>query len=208
MHPEFAPWRDQTVHCEKLQYPFPWHLFTIFREFRAPKLVELQLPPEFATQPAIAILARVFQLHLAQLHLDAVSFRGIDLKVVWKKAHGREALVLLVIYLKRFLPGRFLIVVEFTKIQNAPLRCFAAGQPPALLDAEVPVLLAILFSLVRSQEHFCWQNAMVLPPRKEGRSALQAFLRLAVLKRNYLWDFGDQSLSFLGANWVELRKIG
>jgi hypothetical protein len=61
-------------------------------------------------------------------------------------------------HINGFAPPGLLAVVDFTKIEHLPLVDLAVRQPPVLDYGPVPVLLAILISLFRSQKH-----ARILP---------------------------------------------
>jgi hypothetical protein len=50
-------------------------------------------------------------------------------------------------------------------------------------DAEVAVVLAVLFSVGAAQKHGKQQNARVLKGRKEGRSSLRGFQRTRVVAK-------------------------
>jgi len=65
MHAEFAPGIEQAIDHQQLQHLFPTHRLTAFRQPLLPELVQAQLLPEFACQPAVAEYARTLQFQPA-----------------------------------------------------------------------------------------------------------------------------------------------
>jgi hypothetical protein len=159
VQPELAARIDQPVHHQQFHHLRPTHLFPAPRQLLFPEPIQFQLPPQLARQPAIAVWSRPPQLHLAQLHLQAVNGFGRHRPVFGKQAQRFVALLLLIEHRQRLTPGRLLAVVDLSEIQNAALRHFARLQPPAFFDAVIAMLLAVLDPLMTAQKHARQQNA-------------------------------------------------
>lgn len=87
MHAEFATGIEQTVDHQQSQHLFPTHRFTAFGQTLSPELVEVQLLPKFACQPATTEGARTLQFQPAQAHLHAVDGIGGHFPIVGKQTH-------------------------------------------------------------------------------------------------------------------------
>jgi len=77
----------------------------VFRQARVPKLIEAQLAPQLAPQPATAEQARTPQFEAAQFYLQAVDRIGGNLAIVRKQT---QILILLLLFIKhrqRLAPG-------------------------------------------------------------------------------------------------------
>ena len=138
---------EQAIHHQQPQHLLPTHRLARFRQALLPKLIQPELLPQLARQPAIAEGPRPPQFQPAQLHLDAVQRIGGNFPVIREQAHGGVALFVFVEDLQRLAPRGLLLVVDLAQIQHRPLHRLAAGQPPILHDAEVAVVLAVLLSV-------------------------------------------------------------
>src|SRR5205085_1250507 len=153
MHAEFAAGIEQTIDHQQPQHLLPTYRFTTFRQTLSPELVEAQLLPEFAGQPATTENARTPQFQPAQAHLHAVDGIGGNFPIVGKQTHGCEALFTFVEYIERLAPRGLLLIVDLAEIENGALRGLAAGQPPVLDHAEIPMILAVLAPVCAAQKH-------------------------------------------------------
>jgi len=126
---------------------------TAFWQTLAPELIQTQLLPQLASQPAVAEHAWPPQLQTAQPNLCAVHGIGGKLAIVREQTHRGEALFRLVEYLQRLSPRRLLLIVDLAEIQDRALRRFAAGQPSVLDDAEVAMVLAVFLAIRAAQKH-------------------------------------------------------
>jgi len=134
-----------------------------------PELIQTQLLPQFAGQPAVAEYARSPQFQTAQAHLDAVNGIGWNLPVIGKQTHGGEALLGFIEHFQRPAPCCLLPVVDLTQIQNRALRRLAAGQTAVLDNAEVAMVLAVFASVGAAQKHLsaaAWQRSQA---QKRGK---------------------------------------
>jgi hypothetical protein len=173
MHPKLAARIQQTIHHQQAQHFLPGHGFPPFWQLGLPELVQLQLPPQFTTQPAAAERSRPFQLHLAQLDLQHIDI-GSDFPVVRKQAKCREFLLFLIEHLQRLAPGCLLAIVDLAQIHHRAMHNPPTRNAATLHNAEIPVLFAIFLTTMNFQVHACWQNARIFAAWKEGRSGLQS----------------------------------
>ena len=82
MHAEFAAGIEQTIDHQQPQHLFPTHRFTAFGQTLSPELIQAQLLPKLACQPAIAEDARTLQFQTAQAHLYAIDGIGGKFPIV------------------------------------------------------------------------------------------------------------------------------
>src|ERR1700728_297150 len=144
MHPEFAAGIEQTIDHQQPHHLFPTYRFTAFGQTLSPELIETQLLPKLARQPATTEDAWTLQFQPTQAHLHAVDRIGGNFPIVGKQTHGGEALFGLVEYVQRLAPRRLLLVVDLAEIENGALGCLAAGQTAVLDHAEIPMVLTVL----------------------------------------------------------------
>jgi hypothetical protein len=85
--------------------------------------------------------------------LQAVGGIFGNLAILREQAQSARAVLLLIENFQGLAPGRFLLVVDFTQVQDRALRRLTARQPPVLHHAEVAVLLAILLAIGGAQKH-------------------------------------------------------
>src|SRR5580704_1534014 len=76
VHPKFATRIDQPIDHQQFQHLRPSYAFSSLRQLLDPEPIHLQLSPQLAPQPAVAVWSRSLQLHLAELHLHAVDRVG------------------------------------------------------------------------------------------------------------------------------------
>ena len=69
---------QQPVHYQELQHFLPRDAFTPAAETTVPKLLQAQLLPQLARQPATAEKARTSQLEAAHFHGDLVQLNLLD----------------------------------------------------------------------------------------------------------------------------------
>jgi hypothetical protein len=140
---------DQAVAHQGLQDLVPGRALARGRQAGRKEAVQPQLPIELAGQPAGAPLARSVQLHLAQMHLDAVIRRMVGYGPIGREQGQLAGLAgLLVEALDHPAPGFTLTVVDLAQIKNLALHDPAARATLALNNAPVAVLLAVLDALV------------------------------------------------------------
>ena len=175
MHAEFAAGIEQTIDHQQPQHLLPTYRFTAFGQTLSPELIEAQLLPKLAGQPATTENARTLQFQPAQAHLHTVDGIGGDFPIVGKQTHRGEALFGLVEYIQRLAPRRLLLIVDLAEIENGALCCLAAGQSPVLDHAEIPMILAVLAPVCAAQKHPQQQHARDGHLRKEARSSPSLF---------------------------------
>src|SRR5665213_1576448 len=186
----------------------PRYAFSSWRQFLRPEPIQLQLPPQFAAQPAVAIRPRPLQLHLAELYLHAVDGVAGNRAVLRKQTQRRQALLRFIKYFQSPAPGRLLAVVNFAEIQHLPLRHFPRLQTPAFHHRVIAVLLAVLHPRVAAQKHSQLQNARNPHRFIEGRSALQALLKMFYSQRRaYLRDPPEFSAKSISTAKVGLTAV-
>ena len=112
---------NEPVGAGNLEQPRPVGAFARGGKFGGPKLIQTQLLPQLARQPARAILARMAQLILIQVQRQ----RGRVAR--WWNAIGREQTARFSLarigieHLQRFGPSGVLRIVEFPQIQEGLL---------------------------------------------------------------------------------------
>src|SRR6516225_8792651 len=140
--------------------------------------------PQFACQPAVAEHSRPPQFQPAQFYLHTVQLISRQFPVVREQAYGGVTFFFLDKYIQRSSPGRLLLVVDLAPVQNRPLHALTASQPMILDDAEVAVVLAVLFSVGAAQEHGNSRMPEFWQERK------RAGLHSAVFRELVLWPKG------------------
>src|SRR5207253_4185167 len=121
MHMKLAARMQQPVHYQELQHFLPRDASTPAAETTVPKLLQAQLLPQLARQPATAEKARTSQLEPAHFHLQTVDRIGRNLAVVRKQTQVLIILLLFIKHRQRLLPCRSLMVVDLTEIENRSL---------------------------------------------------------------------------------------
>lgn len=153
MHAEFAAGIDQAIDHQELEHLGPGNLFLPLRQALAPEVVQLQLPPQFAAQPAVPEGPGPPENQLVHANLHGVKSIRRHGPIVGEQAHGHRFLPAFADYRKRLAPGRLLRVVDLAEVKHLALEHLAARQPPTLDDAEVAMLLAVLATLACLQVH-------------------------------------------------------
>src|SRR5215471_9865631 len=106
MHAELAAGIEQTIDHQQPQHLFPAHSFPALRQTLLPELVQAELLPQFASQPATAEYSWPPQLQTAQANLCAIHGVSGKFAIVREQTHRGEALFGLVEYLQRLSPRR------------------------------------------------------------------------------------------------------
>jgi hypothetical protein len=153
MHTELAARIDETVNDQQPQHLLPTHGFTALRQTLLPELIQAQLLPQFAGQPAVAEHTWPSQFQTTQPDLRAIHCIGRKLSISREQTHRGETLLYLIEYLQRFPPRGLLLIVDLTQIQHRALRRLATGQPPVFDDAEVAMILPIFPAVGATQKH-------------------------------------------------------
>ena len=104
VHTKLTSWFDQPVHHQQLQHLRPVHLFSSWWQFLFPEPIQLQLSPQLASQPAVAVRPCAPQLHLAQLHLDRIHDISGSGSIFGEKTQRCGTLLLLIEHLQSFAP--------------------------------------------------------------------------------------------------------
>ena len=152
MQPPLAARIDQPIDRQRLQHMPPAGALPRIRQAFAPKLIQLQLIPQSATDPARAPLPRTPQLKLAQAHLHAVilgvgrhvSIRRIKRQLVGLPAHRVK-------HIGDFRPSRLLAVVDLAQIKQMPLHP-TPRRAHLLGDAPITMILAVLEPMMTLQK--------------------------------------------------------
>ena len=153
MHAKLAARIEQTIDHQQPQHLLPTHRFAPFRQPLLPELIQPQLLPQLACQPAVAEYPRPPQFQPAQLHLHAVDRIGGKFPVVRKQTQRPIALFFLIEHLQRLAPRCLLLIVDLAQIQHCPLHRLAARHTAILHDAEVAMVLAVLLPVCAAQKH-------------------------------------------------------
>ena len=113
-----------------------------------PKVIQVELLPELATQPARAPLTWPHKPHAREPDTDGRNLAVADIQgqvLFWKERdllRGRVTFTRKKI--NRLLPGSFLTTIEFSQIENMALKNSAARYPAVFDNAPVKVLFAVL----------------------------------------------------------------
>src|SRR6266550_2490016 len=128
-----------------MQHFFPRDVFPRSDKTSVPKLMQAQLLPQLARQPATTEQARAPQLETAQFHLQAVDRIWGNLAVVGKQT---QVLILLLLFIKhrqRLAPGRLLLIIDLAEIENGSLHRLVRSDAMVFYDAEVAMIFCRLF---------------------------------------------------------------
>jgi hypothetical protein len=119
-----------------------------------PELIELQFAPQHQRQPAPAPLTWPTQLQLRQLDVDDRGIRQHSgAAVFWKQRQRPRLRGAFLEHLDRAPPRQLLCVVDLAQVQHVPLYHAPPGNPRALDNAPIAMLLAILPANLAAQEH-------------------------------------------------------
>jgi hypothetical protein len=80
------------------------------------KLIQPELLPQLASQPAVAECPWPPQFQPAQVHLHAIQRVGGDLPVVGEQTHTGVALCVFIEHIQRLAPRSLLLAVDLTQI--------------------------------------------------------------------------------------------
>ena len=160
----FAARSDQPVSRRNLEQSRPIGALAGRGEFLGPELIQAQLPPEIAGQPAGTVLAWTAQLIILQAQGQGWRVRGGRRAVGGKEAAGFGLARIGVENIQSFGPGGMLGVVEIAQVKEGFLMHWAGGMTDAFDHAPVAMFLAIFFSFGRAQKHV----AMMMPQNGRG----------------------------------------
>jgi hypothetical protein len=73
--------------------------------------------------------------------------------MVGKQTQVRILLLLFIKHRKRLAPGRLLLIVDFTEIENGSLHRLAGTDAMVFYDAEVAMVFAVFFAIIAAQKH-------------------------------------------------------
>src|SRR3954462_12686756 len=162
---QFTAGSKQPIHHQQLQHFLPTDRFAALRQALAPKAIQLQLPPRFTGQPAVAEGAGTPQLHAAQSYLQRIDSLGRKGAIVRKQTQIGGALPVFIKDLQRLAPRRFLFVVDLAQIQNRALYGLARMKTPVLDHTEVAMSLAVLDPVGAAKKHKS-SSMPDLPPQR------------------------------------------
>src|SRR6201997_5360884 len=160
MQPPLAAWVDQPVGHQRLQHVQPTRSLSRGRQSWRPEVIQPQLIPQMAGQPAGAPLPRPVQPQSAEPDMHHIAIQNWRRAVFGEQRDLPRVLASLVERFDRSAPRGFLAVIDLAQIQHLPLpRPRPPPRPPAVLDdAPVAVLLAALPATLVAQKHparFC-----------------------------------------------------
>jgi hypothetical protein len=138
------------------------------REPVAPELVELQLCPELADDPAGTPLPRALQAERAEaeLHPDVCGVRR-DRAVGGEQGEAQLPVRAFLDRLNAAGPAGLLAVVDLPEIQEVPIDRSPVGAPVLLGDTPVPMFLAVFDAGVALQVHG-GRSVAQFPARAKG----------------------------------------
>src|SRR6202011_5982947 len=153
VQPPLAAGVDQAVRHQRLQHVQPACSLPRCGQTRRPEIIQPQLIPHMAGQPARAPLPWPVQPQTAEpdMHHIAIQRRC---RTILRKQRDLSGLVAALV--KRFdglAPRRSLCVVDLAEIQYMPLHRPTAGHPTVFHDAPVAMLLPVLPANPVAQKH-------------------------------------------------------
>src|SRR6266481_3829755 len=137
MYTKLARRIQQLAYHQELQHFFPSNLFACSGKASVPKLVQTQLLPQLARQPAATEQTRAPQFEAAQFHLQTVDRIAGNLAVVGKQTQVRIPLLLFIKHGQRLAPGYLLLIVDLAEIENGSLHRFVGSNAMIFYNAEV-----------------------------------------------------------------------
>src|SRR6266853_2608253 len=158
MQPPLAAWVDQPVGHQRLQHVQPTRSLSRGRQSWRPEVIQPQLIPQMAGQPAGAPLPRPVQPQSAEPDMHHIAIQNWRRAVLGEQRDLPRVLASLVERFDRSAPRGFLAVIDLAQIQHLPLHRPPARHPAVLDDAPVAVLLAVLLANLVAQKHaarFC-----------------------------------------------------
>ena len=144
---------DQAVSHQRLQHVQPACPLPRCGQTRRPEIIQPQLIPHMAGQPARAPLPRPVQPQAAEPDMHHIAVQRRCRTILRKQRDLSGLLAALVKRFDRLAPRGSLGVVDLAKIQHMPLHRPTAGHPAVLHDAPVAVLLAVLPANLVAQKH-------------------------------------------------------
>src|SRR6266550_7141221 len=130
-----------------MQHFFPRVVFPRSDKTSVPKLMQAQLLPQLARQPAATEEPRAPQFETVQFHLQTVDCIGGNLAVIRKQTQVRILLLLFIEYRKRLAPCRLLLIVDLAEIEDRSLHRLAGSNAMVFYDAEVAMIFAVFFAM-------------------------------------------------------------
>ena len=153
MQPPLAAGVDQAVGDQRLQHVQPPCPLPRCGQPGRPEIIQPQLIPHMAGQPAGAPLPRPVQPQTAQPDMHHIAVQCRCLPILGEQRDLSGLLAVFVERLDRPAPRRALGIVDLAQIQHMPLHRAAARHPAVLHDAPVAVLLAVLPANLVAQKH-------------------------------------------------------
>ena len=147
MQPPFRTRVDQPVKRQRQQHLIPTRALTTRRQTLAPEVIQPELPPQLAAQPAGAPLTRTAQRHLRELDAhdrQIIRPQRIRRMLIGKERHLLRRIIILAEEIDRLAPGRLLDAIDLAEIKHMPLNDTLVREPTIFDHTPVAVLLAIL----------------------------------------------------------------
>ena len=200
MQPELAAWSDEAIDDQQRQYLLPLHTRSPVRlQTRMPELIQLQLPPQFATQPAATITSRAMQLDLIQTNGHTVELLRRYHVRRGKQRHPLRLIANGIKDLQGSAPGLFLIAGKFAEVNH--LLLYPLAQSAALLfhHTVIGVFLTVLLTISGTDEHVYQyrkrQKKLIQPAAKVGlyRTGFEKKYRLALPPRPLKYFFSPKT---------------
>ena len=208
VQPPLAAGVDQAVGDQRLQHVQPPCPLPRRRQPGRPEVIQPQLIPHMAGQPAGAPLPRPVQPQTAQPDMHHIAVQCRCLPILGEQRDLSGLLAVLVKRLNRPAPRRALAVIDLAQIQHMPLHRPPARHPAVLHDAPVAVLLAVLPANLVAQKHAPQASK---PRGRFARDLVGTARGFRCLPQCGCWDFQG----FTGAERhkiseivVQLRKSG
>ena len=153
MQPPFATGVDQSVGHQGLQDVQPAGPLSGRWQSWRPEVIQPQLIPQVAGQPAGAPLPRPAQLQSVDPNMHHIAIQHRRRAVLREQRELPGVLATFVERLERPAPGGSLVVIDLAQMQHVPLHRPPARHSAVLDDAPVTVLLAVLPANLVAQKH-------------------------------------------------------
>ena len=153
VQPPLAAGIDQAIGDQRLQHVQPPCPLPRRRQPWRPEIIQPQLIPHMAGQPAGAPLPRTVQPKTAEPDMHHIAIQCRCLPILGKQRDLSGLLAIFVERIDRPAPRRPLGIVDLAQVQHVSLHRAAAGDTTVLHDAPVAMLLAVLSANLVAQKH-------------------------------------------------------
>jgi hypothetical protein len=153
IEPPLAAGIQQPIGHQDLQHPIPARALAAGRQAGRPKLIQPQLFPQLARQPASAPLPGPVQREFAEPNPHDIRVGHRADAVLGKQRHRARARLAFLENLDGLAPGLFLTVIDLAQVERVALHHPTAGYTPVFHQTVIPMFLAIFLPRREAQKH-------------------------------------------------------